>query len=178
MKSLALGLVLTAALAGCASSPTVNTDHDPSAQFGNYRTYTWLSKPEGASPLAQQRIVAAIDAKLQSKGWTQSANADVGVAAHVATQQQQTLDTFYSGPAWGGYRWGGGWGMGSATTTVRTYNVGTLVVDMFDTKTKQAIWRGTASDTIPSSQEKINATVQAGIDKMFADFPPGSAPAK
>ena len=68
--------------------------------------------------------------------------------------------------------------MGSATTTVRTYQVGTLVVDMFDTKTKQAIWRGSAQGTVPSSPDKANQMVQAGIDKMFAAFPPGSTPAK
>lgn len=183
MKTLALGAVLLAALAGCASTPTVHTDFDPSAQFANYRTYTWLKKPEGRSPLVDQRVAAAIDAKLSAKGWRQVASneADIGVVANVATQQRQTADTFYSGPAWGGYgwgRWGGGVGMGTATTTVRTYDVGTLVLDMFDMKSKQAVWRGTASGTVPDSPEAVNTKVQAGIDKMFATFPPGSAPAK
>jgi len=182
MKRLLLGAVLLVALAGCASTPTVHTDYDPGAQFTNYRTYTWLKKPEGRSPLVEQRVVAAIDAKLAAQGWrlTTGTDADVGIVANVATQQQQTLDTFYSGPAWGGYgwgRWGGGYGgMGSATTTVRNYEVGTLVVDMFDMKTKQAIWRGTASGTVPDSPEDVNAKAQAGVDKMFAAFPPGSAP--
>ena len=178
MKSLALGLVLLATLAACASTPTVHTDSDPGAQFSQYRTYTWLAKPEGVSPLAQERIIAAVDAQLQAKGWTQAPNGDVGVAAHVATEQRHDIDTFYSGPGWGGWGWYGMGGMGSASTTVRTYKVGTLVVDMFDTKTKKAIWRGTASDTIPSSPEKANAIAQAGITKMFESFPPGSAPAK
>lgn len=183
MKTLLLSAVLLAALAGCASTPTVHTDFDPSAQFASYRTYTWLKKPEGRSPLVDQRVTAAIDAHLQAKGWRQTSgtDADIGLAANVATQQQQSLDTFYSGPAWGGYgwgRWGGGMGMGSATTTVRTYEVGTLVLDMFDMKTKQAVWRGTASGTVPDSPEQVNAKVQAGVDKMFATFPPGSTPAK
>jgi hypothetical protein len=183
MKRLVLAAVMVAALAGCASTPTVHTDFDPAAQFANYRTYAWLKKPEGTSPLVQQRAVAAIDAQLASRGWRQvadGAQADIGLAGHVATQQEQTLDTFYSGPAWGGYGWGrwGGVGMGSATTTVRNYQVGTLVLDMFDMKTKQAVWRGTASGTVPNSPEQVNAKVQAGIDKMFASFPPGSTPAK
>lgn len=180
MKRLALGAVMLAALAGCASTPTVHTDYDPSAQFGNFRTYAWLQKPEGRSPLVEQRVVAQIDAHLAGRGWRQVAanEADVGVAGHVVTQQQQSVDTFYSGPAWGGYGWGrwGGAGMGSATTTVRNYEVGTLIVDMFDMKTKQAIWRGTASGTVPSSPDAVNAKAQAGVDKMFASFPPGSAP--
>ncbi|MFC3549506.1 DUF4136 domain-containing protein [Lysobacter cavernae] len=178
MKQFALAAVMATMLVACASTPTVHTDSDPSAQFASYHTYTWLAKPEGTSPLVQQRIVDGIDAQLRAKGWTQAADGDVSLAAHVATSQKQSLDTFYSGGAWGGWGWRGGMGMGSATTTVRTYDVGTLVVDMFDSKTKQAVWRGTASGTVPSSPEKVNASVQAGIDKMFASFPPGSAPAK
>ena len=42
---------------------------------------------------------------------------------------------------------------------------------MFDTRSKQAIWRGTAAGTIPKSQEKASAGLQAGVDKMFAGFP-------
>jgi hypothetical protein len=179
MKQLALGMLLATMLGGCATSPTVTTDHDPAAQFGSYQTYAWLKKPEANSPLIQQRIVSAVDAKLQARGWRQAAesSADVVLVANVATTQKQSIDTFYNGPAWGGWGWGG-MGMGSASTTVRTYDVGTQIVDMFDTKTKQAVWRGTASATVPSSVEKANTLVQAGVDKMFATFPPGSAPAK
>ena len=184
MKRL-IPLVLSAlVLAGCASSPTVHTDADPSANFSGYRTYTWLSKPsdqQGVPPLAAQRVVEYVNAQLRAKGWTETANGDVAVAAHVATQQQQSLDTMYSGPAYGGWGWGPGWyggmGMTSATTRVRTYTVGTLVVDLFDTKTKQAVWRGTASDTVPDDPAKGDALLRAGIADMFAGFPPGSAPA-
>jgi uncharacterized protein YceK len=182
MKRLVLVAAAILMLAGCASTPTVHTDADPQASFASYRTYTWLGKPDqqGVPPLASQRIVDSIDAQLRAKGWTEAPDGEVALVAHVATQQKQTLDTMYAGPAFGGWGWRGGWyggmGMGSATTTVSNYTVGTLIVDMFDTKTKQAIWRGTASDTVPSSPEKVNAAIQAGVAKMFEGFPPGSAP--
>lgn len=184
MKHLVLIAAAILALAGCASTPTVHTDADPAANFGGYRTYTWLSKPEqqGISPLASQRIVEYVNAQLAAKGWTEAADGDVAVVAHVATEQQQSLDTMYSGPVYGGWGWGPRWyggmgmGMGTSTTQVRTYTVGTLIVDLFDTKTKQAIWRGTASDTVPDDPQKVDALVRAGIAEMFAGFPPGSAP--
>ena len=65
--------------------------------------------------------------------------------------------------------------MGTVTTTVHTYDVGTLVVDMFDANTKQAIWRGNASGTVPRSPEKLDAAVEAGLAKMFANFPSETA---
>ena len=174
MKAVAMAVVL-ASLIGCASTPTVTTDHDPSAQFASYKTYYWAMKPEGASPLVQQRIVDGIDARLRAKGLTMAENGDLAVAANVSTSQKQSIDTFYSGTGMGGWGWRGGMAMGTASTTVRNYTVGTLVVDMFDSRTKQAVWRGTASDTVSSSPEKVNAAVEAGLDKMFARFPPGSA---
>ncbi|AKC85880.1 DUF4136 domain-containing protein [Pseudoxanthomonas suwonensis] len=184
MKRSILAAFALVAVAACSSTPTVHTDSDPQASFGSYRTYTWLAKPEGVSPLVAQRIVDGVDARLRAQGWTQAADADVAVAAHVTTQQKQTLDTLYSGPMYGGWGWarpglygGMGVGMGSATTTVHNYTVGTLIVDLFDAKTKQAIWRGTASDTASSSPDKVNAAVDAGIAKMFEGFPPGRAPA-
>ena len=66
-------------------------------------------------------------------------------------------------------------GMGTATTQVRNYDVGTLIVDLFDAKTQQAVWRGTASGTVSSSPDKNSAAIDAGLDKMFASYPPGSA---
>jgi hypothetical protein len=175
--------VLATSLVACASTPTVHTDFDPGANFASFKTYSWAMKPQGGSPLVQQRIVDGIDARLQARGWRLAADGDVAVAAHIVTSQRQTLDTFYSGSNMGGWGWrGGGWGggmgMGTATTTVRTYDVGTLVVDMFDAKSKQAVWRGTASGTVPTSPARVNTAVEAGLDRLFASFPPGSAPAK
>jgi len=176
MKALAVA-VIALALTACASGPDVKTDSDPSANFSSYRTYSWAAKPEAGSPLVQQRIVDGIDARLRAKGLTLApSGGDVAVAAHVATSQKQTLDTFYNGTAMGGWGWRGGMGMGSSTTTVRTYDVGTLVVDMFDARTQKGVWRGTATDTIPDSPEKVNAVVEAALDKMFASFPPGTSP--
>ena len=172
MKTFA-ATVLSLLLAACASTPTVHTDADPAAAFASYRTYKWIQSPQGVSPLLQQRIVDGVNQQLAAKGWSESADADVAIAAHVATEQRQDIDTFYSGPAYAGWGWHGPWAAGSVNTSVRTYDVGTLVVDLFDTKTRQAVWRGTAKGTIPSSPERLNEGVQAGITKMFQELPSG-----
>jgi Domain of unknown function (DUF4136) len=176
-----LPFALAILFAGCATSPDVRTDFDPAAHFASYHTYTWLGKPTGISPLVEQRIVQGVDAHLQAKGWQPASSADtadVAVVANTVTQQQTTLDTFYTGGGYAGWGWRGGMGMGTSTTTVRTYTQGTLIVDLFDAKTKQAIWRGTGTATVPKSPTDVTATVQAALDKMFANFPPGSAPSK
>lgn len=172
---LCAALLLTA----CASTPDVHTDHDPAVNFSAYRTYFWAQPPQARNPLVGQRIVDGIDARLAAKGWTRrEGSGDIALVANVATSEKQSLDTFYTGGAYGNWGWGPGWGyggMGTSTTRVNTYTVGTLVLDMFDAQTKRAVWRSTASGTVPDSPEKIDVQLNAALDKMFATFPPGAA---
>lgn len=174
MRTLMFSAVLVATLVACTSGPMVKTDQDPTAAFASYRTYSWIQPPMGASPLQSQRLAEAINAQLTARGWREvSSNADVAIAANVATQQRQDVDTFYNGPAYAGWGWHGPWASGAVNTTVRNYTVGTLVVDLFDTRTRQAVWRGTAEGTVPSSPEKVTEAVQTGVTKMFAALPTG-----
>ena len=86
------------------------------------------------------------------------------------TKSHQTVDTYYDGFG-GGWRWGGGFG--DATTSVDTYKVGTLVIDMFDAHTKKLIWRGSSSDTLSDKSDKNIKNLDKGVQKMFDHFPPG-----
>ena len=94
------------------------------------------------------------------------------------THDQQTLNTFYDGfgGGWGWRRFGGGGfaGLGDATTTTDTYQMGTVVVDLFDTKTKQLLSRGITSDTLSNNSSKNIENLNKGVEKMFRKFPPGS----
>ena len=178
MKAL-IPLALTALLAGCASTPDVTVDHDPAADFSRYHTYYWAQELQINNPLAKQRILAGIDARMAARGFTrQEGSGDIAIVGNVATSERQTLDTMYTGTGMGGWGWGPGWGyggVGSSTTRVNTYTVGTLVLDMFDTSTKKAVWRGVASGTVPDSPQRTEAAVNSALDKMFASFPPGAA---
>jgi len=55
---------------------------------------------------------------------------------------------------------------------VNTYTVGTLVVDLFDTATKQVIWRGWATDALPDNPSKETKKLDKDIEKLFKGFPP------
>ena len=171
MKRLAIASATAMLLAACASTPDVQTDFDSAAQFSRYRTYAWEpTPPQFDNPLMQQRITASIEAKLGAMGWTPAPapNADVVVAAHVVTREQLSIDSFGGG-------WVGGPLGGNGSARVRSYTVGTLVVDMFDARSKRAIWRGTASGAIPKTSDKATARTQEAIDRMFAGFPGAAA---
>jgi len=150
----------------------VRFDYDHNATFSKYKTFMWIKKPlTPQDPLMQQRIIDSVNAQLMAKGLRLvESNADLAVAVNVATQEKQTLNTFYDGL--GGWAWGMG---GVATTTVDTYTEGTMVVDLFDTQTKKVVWRGTAEKDISSKPKKVSNEVEKAVEKLFKHFPPLAA---
>ncbi len=169
-----MGMMLL--FAGKSSAQQVKTDYDRNANFAQYKTYSW-EQVKTKDALDVDRIKTGVNAALAAKGWTQvDSGADVCIVAIEITRNQQTLNTFYDGfgGGWGWRRFGGG-GFGEATTTTETYKVGTLVVDLFDAKTKKLLWRGTSSDTLSNNSDKNIKNLDKGVEKMFKQFPPGSS---
>jgi hypothetical protein len=155
----------------------VKTDFDKSANFGAIKTFAVKIGTSWNNQISEKRISDEIAQTLGEKGWKQvDANPDALVVLHGATEKQRTLNTFYSGGYGGyGYRgWGGMGGMGTATTTESEYLVGTLVVDIFEAKSKALMFRGTASDEISDKPEKNIKKVEKASSKMFKEFPPES----
>ena len=162
--------------AGKLPAQQVKTDYDRNAKFAQYKTYSW-EQVKTKDALNVDRIKTAVNAVLTAKGWTQvDSGGDVSIVAIEMTRDQQTLNTFYDGfgGGWGWRRFGAG-GFGEATTTTETYKVGTVVVDLFDTKNKQLVWRGAASDTLSNNSDKNIKNLDKGVEKMFKNFPPGSS---
>ena len=129
-----VGFAVAMMVATITFAQKATTDYSKSADFTQYKTFMWIKEPKTTDPLTRQRVIDDVNSALTGRGLQLvTSNADLCVAAHAATKQERTLNTFYNGFG-GGWRWGGGFG--NTTTTVDTYQVGTLVVDIFDAKTK------------------------------------------
>jgi Domain of unknown function (DUF4136) len=166
--SAGLALLFATAL----SAQQVKTDYDRSADFSRYKTYSW-EKVQTQNQLWVDRIKGAVNEALTAKGLTAvESGGDVAIVAIETTQDQQTLNTFYDGFG-GGWGWRRGGGFGDATTTVETYKVGTLVVDLFDAHNKSLLWRGSSTDTFSNKSDKNIKNLDKGVQKMFDHFPPG-----
>jgi hypothetical protein len=165
-------LALVLAVAGSASAQKVSTDWDHGANWSTYKKY-WITvqKPFGTQ-LSQQRATAAVDSALKSRGWVKVdslSQADAAVLLNGAVQQEETSTTMYSG---GGGAWGYRGGPGMASTSTQTYAIGTLLVDIFDAKSKQLLFRGEAQKTVSNDSEKNIKAIYDAAAKMFKDFPP------
>jgi hypothetical protein len=152
--------------------PGVKVDYDKAANFGAIRTFSIKLGTSWGNQIGEKRVMDEFTQALTEKGWkvAPEGQADAQVMVHGASQVKHSLNTFYSGG--GGYRWGG---MGTATTTDSEYTVGTLVVDIFDAKSKGLLWRGIAQDELSDKTDKNVKKLGKASDKMFKDFPPGSA---
>jgi hypothetical protein len=148
----------------------VTVDWDKQADFTHFKTYAWGRGTPAKNPLMDQRIVAAIDKQLASKGLQKvddPSNADLVVIYHAAVGEQTQLNTTDMGGGWG-WRWGSG----MSTTTVDKIPTGQLVVDIGDARTKKLLWLGNAKDTLSDKPEKNEEKINKAVEKMFAKFPP------
>jgi hypothetical protein len=93
---------------------------------------------------------------------------DVSIMAMEMNESHQSLNTYYDNFG-GGWRWGSGFG--TATTTETTYQVGTLVVDLFDSSTRRLIWRGSAMKAFSSKTDKNIKNLNQEVSRMFEHFP-------
>jgi hypothetical protein len=154
-----------------AQAQDVRYNFVPGTNFAQYKTYKWIDIPGGAHPnqIVDGQIKQAVDSQLAMKGLTKSNddNADLYVGYQIAVDQEKQWNAFGGGLGW---RLGGG--MASATSS--TINIGSLVLDIYDSKAKQLVWTGTATHTIDPSKnpEKNMEHIQKGMAKLLKNFPP------
>ena len=158
----------------CGYSIKTATDYDHNVSFSNYHSFFIVKGNSSGNPLLDQRAQADVKSALTSKGWMEvpEGRGQAAVIVHAATKTKHTYQTLYDG--WGGWRLAYGGGFVDATTFANDYKVGTLVVDIFDAGTKQAIWHGVASDALSDSAISNAEATEQAVVKMFSSFPPGT----
>jgi hypothetical protein len=168
MKRYVMGAVIWAALAipAGALAQDVNSDSAPGANFAGYKTYAWTPGTPAKDPFMEQRIHQGVDQRMAAKGFTLvTANPDVVVTTHASGKEQKELIASGYG---GSLRFGGG----MATASVNTYIQGMLALDLYDAKSKQIVWRATATDTMSDKPDKNTKKINNALDKMFKQYPP------
>ena len=155
----------------CACAPNVFVDYDKSTDFSQYRTYGWGQGTPAKNPDLGRQIVDAIDEQLTRKGFTKAdGDPDLVVTYHAATHEEidYTEASYASGygPAYGAAE------STSAASTPMRVKVGTVVVDMYDTKNKRNVWHAVGSDLVGDDPGKVSVEIQKGAAKMFEKFPP------
>jgi hypothetical protein len=174
MKTTTLLFVVLSAVVS-VNAQKVNVGADPAVDVSKYKTYGWNKGPASSNPVIDQLIVTNVDREMTAKGLTKvTTDPELTVVAFAFTD----TDIHESNPSWAPQ-------LNSITTGIYSggqsalITKGTLVVDMTDTKTKNGVWRGTATDTLKSGPTGDKAKdaktaekpIRKAVEKMFKQFP-------
>jgi hypothetical protein len=172
MKRIFAVAILGLLVSSTALAQKTNIDWDRGANFSTYHTYMWQKSPHPAKGLWDPRIVAAVDQQLADKGLTKvDSNPDVWVAYSNSIHEQKELvgNGYTYPPAWG---WGYAWGQAPQVYNTWITKLGTLVVEISDTKSKTLLWRGSVTDTITDNSDKNIKNLDKAVSKLFKGYPP------
>jgi hypothetical protein len=173
----AIGALATgAALAACATAPpTVQTDADPQTDFSRYRTYAWVYQgpPSGMSESLYEAVRDSIDRQLAAEGFAPGDPGDFAVAFTVGARSKAAIEDFGPyGPFYPGDAFGYGWGViGYSDIDVRNVTEGSLVIDIYDVKTRKPIWHGVATGSLGSRRAGAGE-IDRAVSAVLAEFPP------
>ena len=176
-----LGLVVMVVLfAMPAVAQKVYVDYDRDAIGRDYKSFAWQETGptmQEYAPLMHTRIKNGLEHLLTERGLIEDLdNPDLHVTYHTSS-----VDEFQFSVTSYGYGYGAGWGWdpywggpsasgGGANMTVSTYEKGTLVIDIWDAKTKQIVWRGSAVAAIPEDPKKAEKLINKALEKMIKQF--------
>jgi hypothetical protein len=181
-----LSLIPTLLLLAACQTVNLDRDFDPDRDFASYRTWSWSSPrlqyqpddPRLKSDLTDQRVAEAVAEQLDQRGLrpaAQNATSDLKVRAWLIVDERERQVTTGYTPMWGGY-WHNYWAMPAyAETRTVQYKVGTLQVDLLDSRDGKLVWRGSAEQIMrtdpPSPHERAQA-IRETVAKVLSQYPP------
>lgn len=163
------------------SSIKVTSDHDKSVDFNKYKTYVFLGWQSDSdkilNDLDKERLRKAFAAEFEKRNLKLvKEDGDLAITLFVVVDQKTSINAYtnYYGGAGYGYRrsaWGWGGGYSTTTYTESDYLKGTLVVDVFDGKSKDLVWQGVGTKTIEENPEKRAKNIPKGAETIMKSFP-------
>lgn len=178
-------VLLLLSIVSC-SSVKIQTDVDSSVDFTQFKTFEysgWADKSDQMlNDIDKKRIESAFADEFYKRGLgLVEKDGQLIIALHIVVQQKQqtTATTTSMGGGYGGY--GGyygygpayGWGGGYSTTQINTYDyeVGTLMVSVYDVEKKQLIWQSSASGEINENPKGRDKRIPIVVQKIMASYP-------
>lgn len=178
-----------------ACGPRVNTTKTTNKDLSNYKTFAYLPNSnfddldKGYDNTdVGMAVIESVNTNMQQLGYNLDRNKPdllVLLSTSTDTETNVTKEPVYAtypnyygrtygvSPYYQNYYYNGYSGYNRLIgydTDVNTYEEGTLRLSLVDSKTKNVVWKGTASNSIYSSQNDSKAIAKF-VDDMFANFP-------
>ncbi len=176
-----------------ACGPTIRFNYDPGIDFKSLKTWAWVEQNEfreggrGARrnqrllterPLMDKRIEVILEKELISMGYQKVSISEAQFLVRQYARYKQVpveTRTRMSSNYWG---WGWGWpgpGIGGSISTTRrdTYEQGTIMIEIVDTKTNEPIWEAGAVNALSDVRDpdEADAQITRAIKGALAKLP-------
>lgn len=183
MKKAIYILILLPVILG-ACSRNISSDIVTGLNVKEYNTYAFFKPDEKAeTTISDQNLANFVSSELEKRGYRlDTENPDILVKVDLKVENKKALvrEPMYSYAPFGFNRWGmnpyfGGWGMGNSYIAGYThrdvnYTEGTIVIDIFDRKKDQHIWRGWSIDQLDRKSLKAKQLAKE-VQKIFKEYP-------
>jgi Domain of unknown function (DUF4136) len=175
-------LAMAAVLYSCEPSIKTFSDRDTKADLNHYKTYAWIAPGDSVlnAPRKDKLFGGSImyysDMELKQKGMTVDTSGpdalfvfDTKLESKVEYKQAPSLNlgVGYGGP---GYYVGGSAPIAGGQITASNYEEGTLVINMYDTRTGHVIWSGGARKALTGSSD-VEGVIKMAVKAIFAKLP-------
>jgi hypothetical protein len=168
MRRLQFALFSIATLAMIASAHDTQASNTTDVTQSRYLAFFLLPGNSSGDPTLDRQIRSDIQTQLEAKGLVPvpAGEAQAVGVIHAATAAKHSRGDFYDG--WGGWEW-----RVSGTAALdgtRNYRPGSIVVDVFDARTKQLIWTGEGPNVL-SGRSGPSEPRKNALARMFRSFP-------
>jgi hypothetical protein len=180
---IAVAALVVIAITACSSIP-VSQDFEQGFDFSTLSAFAWDANENnqwgvtGSNELVDRRIRSAIENTLTSRQFSQvdSAQADFLVLYNVVVDQRVRSSNVSGGVSIGRSTRGRHGSIGISTgSQIRTYEQGTLLIDVIDVANDRLVWRGTSAQALPdlSDPQRLTDHINATVVAILEQFPPG-----
>ena len=200
LMKLVIATIFLCMVSACQYNPPTTHDYDVNYNFSNLKSYAWLTKKaemadnnseekndksdvntevQDVITLEDKRQKSAIELVLKNKGFIKSPkveDAEFLIRSHNVSDKKKDVSTFYS--AWGyyPYYYPRIWPHQVSNSVEREYEVGTLIVDIIDSQTREVIWQGSISRRMgfyknQTPEQRLHRSI-SNAKLMLKSFPP------
>ena len=151
--------------------------YDTYAKFDSFKSFAWVDTNTTSLktdyPEVDSMIKNNIEYYLVKGGMVEDLeDPDLYVTYHASTQNQTQFMTSTFGYGYGaGWNWGSYWGPRMVSGTMATeFEKGTMIIDIWDARKKEALFRGTITNVYVNDPLKVIKKIDDGIDKVVDKF--------
>lgn len=178
--------LMLALFAACSGIP-VSQDFEQGFDFSKLKTFAWEKNEDNewglanSNELVDRRIRSAIENTFTGRQFSQVdlGKADFLVLYNVVVEQRISSSNVSGGVSVGRSTRGRHGSIGISTgSQVRTYDQGTLMIDVIDVVSDKLVWRGVSTQALPdlSDPQRLTDHINATVAAILEQFPPGGRP--